>query len=56
MLRTLGDTTTPPPEVELSGRAVTAAIKDLAQRYPVQTLVAALIAGALLGGPLLYRR
>ncbi len=56
MLRSLGDTTTPTPDVEPFGRGVTAAVKDLAERYPLPTLAAALIIGALLAGPLFYRR
>ncbi len=56
MLRTLGDTTTSDPEVEPFGRGVTAAVKEIADRYPAPTLVAALIIGALLAGSLFYRR
>lgn len=56
MLRSLGNTAVPNPDVEPFGRGVTAAIKDLAERHPVPTLVVALIAGALLAGPLFYRR
>ncbi len=57
MLKTLGETTTEDAAAATPlQERISSTLKDLATRYPIQTVVAALVAGALIGGPLLSRR